>query len=292
MELYQLRTFKMVAEEEHLTRAAKRLNASQPSISAHIKTLEDELGVTLFQRTPKGMILTDDGLKLKEHADKVLAVVGEMVSEAGKLRGTLNGELRIGINADADFLRIPEFYSVMNKQHPNLHIHLLQCMTGEVLNKLEDGALDAGFMYGKSSSEKICTAELKKLNLVIAGPIAWRDRLVDAKATDLDQFPWIMTPADCPFHSVALQLFKEYDINPDQKMMVDQESTIKSIIKAGGGVSLLLEQDIQPEELKKSMAIWKKKRLSLTLSIACLKRRQKESVLQTLISTLSEVWAD
>ena len=291
MDLYQLRTFKMVAEEEHLTRAAKRLNASQPSISAHIKALEDELGVVLFQRTPKGMILTDGGLKLKEHADKVLAIVDEMVTEAGKLRGTLYGELRIGINTDADFLRIPEFYSVMKTQHPNLHIHLLQCMTGEVLNKLEDGVLDAGFMYGKNSSEKVFAVELKKLNLVIAGPIAWRDRLMAAEPTDLDRFPWIMTPDDCPFHSVALQLFKEHDIHPAQVIMVDQESTIKSMIKTGIGISLFFEEDIQPEELEKNIAIWKKERLSLTLSIACLKRRKNESVLLRLISTLSEVWA-
>lgn len=72
MEFYQLRTFTMVAEEGHLTRAARRLNASQPAVSAHIKSLEDELRVSLFLRTPKGMVLTDAGKKLKAHADKAL----------------------------------------------------------------------------------------------------------------------------------------------------------------------------------------------------------------------------
>lgn len=62
MELYQLKTFTAVAEENHLTRAAERLNTSQPALSAHIKSLEAELGVTLFERTPKGMKLTPQGL--------------------------------------------------------------------------------------------------------------------------------------------------------------------------------------------------------------------------------------
>lgn len=292
MELYQLRTFKMVAEEGHLTRAAKRLHASQPAVSTHIKSLEDELGVTLFQRTPKGMILTADGLKLKEHADKALAVVDEMVVQAGKLRETQNGELRIGINTGADSLRLPELFSVMKTRHPNLHLHLLQCMTGEVLNKLEEGLLDAGFMYGENSSEKIVATELKNLGLVIAGPIAWRDRLLAAEPAELDRFPWIMTPTDCPFHTVASQLFRRYNLNPAQVVMVDQETTIKSMTRAGTGISLLLEQDVRQDEEEASLAVWKKLPLALTLSIACLKRRQEEPMLQTLFSVLSGVWAD
>jgi DNA-binding transcriptional LysR family regulator len=292
MELYQLRTFKMVAEEGHLTRAAKRMHASQPSISAHIKALEEELGISLFQRTPKGMILTSEGMKLKEHADKALAIVEEMVSQAGTLRETLNGDLRIGINTGADSLRIPELFTLMKARHPNLNMHLLQCMTGEVLNKLDNGGLDAGFMFGENSSEKIFTVQLKNLGLVVAGPFLWRDRLMAARPADLDQFPWIMTPSDCPLHNVASQLFKTYGIFPAQVVLVDQETTIMSMIKAGTGISLLLEQDVRQDELDGNLAIWRKEKLSLDLSIACLKRRKDEPVLQKFFSVLSEVWAD
>lgn len=65
MELYQLKTFTMVAKKGHLTRSAKRLNDCQPADSAHIKALEAELGGNLFTRTPKGMALTADGVQLK-----------------------------------------------------------------------------------------------------------------------------------------------------------------------------------------------------------------------------------
>ena len=62
MELYQLRTFAAVAEEAHLTRAAERLHLSQPAVSGHIKALEQELDVRLFERTATGMVLTESGV--------------------------------------------------------------------------------------------------------------------------------------------------------------------------------------------------------------------------------------
>ena len=72
MELYQLKTFVVVAEEGHLTRASERLHASQPTVSAHIKALEEELETKLFSRTPKGMRLTEAGERLKGKAGAVL----------------------------------------------------------------------------------------------------------------------------------------------------------------------------------------------------------------------------
>ncbi len=288
MELYQLRTFKMVAEEGHLTRAAKRLHASQPAVSAHIKNLEEELGISLFLRTPKGMILTADGRKLKEHADKALAVVQEMEIEAKSLRKTLNGTLRIGINAEPDSLRIPELFSVIKLQYPNIRLHLLQSMTGEVLNKLEDGLLDAGFMYGESTSSRIFTIPLQKQRLVVAGPIAWKDRLSKAKAGELGQYPWIMTPDDCPFQFITLDFFKRHNLQPAQVAVIDQETIIRTMIKAEVGLSLLLEEDVAKDGDK--LAVWKKEQLFMQVSIACLDNRKEEPMLQTLFSLLSCIW--
>lgn len=290
MELYQLRTFRMVAEEGHLTRAARRLHASQPAVSAHIKNLEHELGISLFQRTPKGMILTTDGLKLKEHADRVLATIYDMETEAKNLRKTISGDLRIGIHSEPDALRIPELFSIFNYQYPNLHLHLLQSMTGEVLNKLEDGALDAGFMYGENESPLICTIPLHQLRLVVAGPVSWQERLSSATAVDLGKFPWIMTPADCPFHAITANFFKKYSLRPREVAIIDQESTIRTMIKAEVGLSLLLEQDINRD--RDALATWNLEHLNLQLSIACLDKRRNEPMLQTLLSVLAGIWSN
>lgn len=290
MELYQLKTFTMVAEEGHLTRAAKRLNASQPAVSAHIKALEDELGISLFMRTPKGMTLTAEGVQLKKHADKAIAVIDEMVVHAGTLRGAVSGDLRIGINTEPDSLRIPELFSTLQSQHPHLQLHLLQSMTGEALGRLETGELDAAFIYGRSDSDKIFAAELQQLKLVVAGPAKWREGIESSGPEGLGDFPWIMTPVDCPFHTIVSELFWKYDLSPDKVANVDQESTIKTMIKAGMGLSLILEQDVVKESEQDDFAVWDKEDLNLSLSIACLKRRKEEKRLQTLFSVLRRVW--
>lgn len=290
MELYQLKTFNMVAEEGNLTRAARRLHASQPAVSAHIKSLEDELGISLFLRTPKGMVLTIAGQKLKRHANRILESVKEMAGEAERMRGVLQGELRIGINAEPETLRISELFSRMRNLHPDLHLHLLQAMTGEVLNKLEEGELDAGFMYGENTSEKIWTLELRKLCLVVAGPTSWREELSVATAAHLGNFPWITTPADCPFHGVAMDFFKRHGLSPQEVAVVDQEGIIRSMIKAGAGISLLLEEEVCESATGEGLAVWRGEQLGMTLSVACLKRRKDEPMLQTLFFLLSMVW--
>jgi LysR family transcriptional regulator, benzoate and cis,cis-muconate-responsive activator of ben and cat genes len=81
MSLAQLTYFVAVAEEQHLTRAAKRLHVSQPPLTRQIQQLEDELGVQLFERSPKGMRLLPDGETLLTRAKQILDLVEQARNE-------------------------------------------------------------------------------------------------------------------------------------------------------------------------------------------------------------------
>ena len=290
MELYQLRTFSMVADEGNLTRASKRLHTSQPAVSAHIKALEDELGVSLFIRTPKGMMLTADGVKLREHAGSVLSSVAEMEREAGQMRGVLRGTLRIGINAEPGMLQVAELFAEMRAQHPDLHLHFLQAMTGEVLNKLEENELDAGFMYGEVESERIFFTELRQLEMVVAGARHLQSEFDATSAQELGKYPWIITPQDCPFQAISSGFFRRHGFDPRHAALIVDESIIRVMVKNGVGLSLLLRQDAMAGTLEERLAVWDKEKLHLQLSIGCLQRRREEPMLQTLFSILSRIW--
>ena len=119
MELYQLRTFAMVAEVGNLTRAAERLHTSQPAVSAHIKALEAELGLSLFERTPKGMQLTPAGAALKAKAAAALSAADAVRFEAKRLKDELTGTLRLGLHIDPQYLRVADLLTVLGRAHPD-----------------------------------------------------------------------------------------------------------------------------------------------------------------------------
>jgi DNA-binding transcriptional LysR family regulator len=94
MEIYQLKTFVTVAKLAHLTRAAERLHLTQPAVSKQIKALEEELGVTLFERTPTGVVLTKSGRSLLQLAEQTMESAFDLMREAKRLRTDLVGTIR------------------------------------------------------------------------------------------------------------------------------------------------------------------------------------------------------
>ena len=123
MELYQLKTFLAVAEEQHLTRAAARLHISQPSVSTHIKALEEELGMALFIRTPKGMILSQEGRLIKSKAESVLRAVEAVQHQADQLKKNITGAARVGLNIDAQYLKASDLFAALHRRFPRLELH-------------------------------------------------------------------------------------------------------------------------------------------------------------------------
>lgn len=289
MELYQLKTFKMVAEVGHLTKASKRLYTSQPAVSAHIKSLEDELGVQLFVRSPRGMVLTGNGVELKSYADQILAMADDMVSFAKVLQSKVCGQLRIGLNSESDVLRVAQLYQTLSLENPGIKLSFLQSSSGEVLNNLEEDRIDAGFIYGSNESDKIETVFLQEFELVVAGGISLPGAFETCSPEELNTYPWITTPADCPFHTVLKQLFKKYDLSPKEIMLADQEPTINTMVKSGAGLGLMLKNDV--DKTAGQFRVWQRESLSLQLSIAYLKRRREEPVIQQLLVLLQSIWS-
>jgi DNA-binding transcriptional LysR family regulator len=290
MELYQLRSFVAVAEAGHLTRAAEKLHVSQPAVSAQIKALEDELDLTLFERTPSGMVPTTAGQRLLAYAQKVLAAAQALRNQAKALKGEVAGRVRVGTMSDPGFIRIGEFLNATVERYPLLQLELHQEVTGEAFAKVRDGELDASFYYGDLEHPTVGRLRLRGSTYRVAAPAAWKSRVVDADWGAIATQPWVTTPSISTHNRLLRALFDKHGIEPTTVVEADQESVIANLVVSGVGLSLIREELALEKEAAGEVCLWRDVRLETTLWFIYLLAREDDPVIRALLGVLRDTW--
>lgn len=291
MELYQLKTFVKVAEEGHLTRAAEQLFTSQPAISAHIKALEEELGVVLFQRTPKGMNLTPEGELLYTHARQILEAADDLKVQASALQNELVGDVHLGVHTDFEFMRIGVLHHRLLATYPRVRPHFVQSMSAIIVPDLRKGKLDGGFFFGPCRYADLSVTRLLDVPMAIVGPVAWQERIEQADIRELAQLPWVYTAKSCPFHTVSMALFEGVDAEPVKVAFVDSEDAVRELVRAGAGVSLLRQDDAERTVEQGFGCIWPGRVPAMELQFGVQKRRTSEPLIKAISDVVRRVWS-
>ena len=185
MNLQELRYLVAVAEQRHFGRAAEACNVSQPTLSSQIKKLEEELGVTLLERTNKRVALTPVGAQIVEHAQRALAEAGQMEAVAQASKDPLVGPLKLGaIPTLAPYL-LPLILKPLKQQYPGLMIELWEDQTKALVEGLRNHRLDAALLATETNTPEVTELALFEEPLLAALP---RDhRLARAKKVDEDE---------------------------------------------------------------------------------------------------------
>ncbi len=290
MELHHLRTFVVVAEEKNVTKAAKRLFMTPPAVSAHIKALEEELNVTLFTRTPQGMAITEKGELLKSKAEQTLRAAQDLVNHATQMQSYLMGRLVIGLNASPSFLRIGPLVTQMTNTCPGIELSFASSVSGKILDSLQAGALDAGFVFGPSPLPTIITRRLTTADLVIAAPKSWEAQIVNATWETLAKMPWISSPYYCPFQSITDDLFKRRGLQYSQVVQADDETTKCELVSADVGLALLEKHEAEQAASAGRIVIGPSEPIQCDLSFARLTARQHDPLIAALENELIRIW--
>jgi len=148
MDVRQLRYFGAIAELGSVSAAAHRLGVAQPSLSQHVKHLEEELGITLLVRSPRGVILTEGGQILLAHAKSILDAVDIAI---GDLRNHSSSELKGAVSfaipsSASNVLSVPLCETVQH-EFPNIMLRTMEAMSGHVQEWLVHGQVDLGILY-------------------------------------------------------------------------------------------------------------------------------------------------
>jgi molybdate transport repressor ModE-like protein len=290
MELYQLRTLVAVADTGHITRAAEKLHLSQPAVSAHIKALEEQLGVRLFERNPGGMQLTRAGRQLREQAEKVLAEAERLRQLAASLKGEIVGRLRVGTSTDPEFIRVGEFLHRTVERYPLLELELHQEVSGAALEQVRTGELDASFYFGDITSPEVAGLRLRDMAYCVVAPAAWADRVQGADWSEIARMPWIVTPSISTHNRLVRALFSRHGVEPARVVEADQEPVIASLVVSGVGVSLMREPLALQKQRSGEICIWDKARLQTALWFIYHAERSHDPLIEALLGILAEIW--
>jgi len=172
--LQDLRYFVAVAEHRHFGRAAESCNVSQPTLSSQIRKLEDELGVTLLERTNKRVDLTLVGSRVLSHARQALAEAGQMEAVARAARDPLVGPLKLGIIPTLAPYLMPLILKPLRQACPQMPVELWEDHTRSLIDGLRNHRLDAALLATPPDAPGITELKLFDEPLLAALPLRHR----------------------------------------------------------------------------------------------------------------------
>ncbi|VVE30268.1 LysR family transcriptional regulator [Pandoraea terrigena] len=169
-----LRYFIAVAETGHMTRAAERLGIGQPPLSQQIRVLETQLGVTLFERLPRGMALTDAGQAFLGDAYEVVRKLDQAVDDVRRVAAGIKGRLSVGLTSSAALHPfVPTVIRTFRSDAPAVSLMLDESSTSELLDGLRDGHLDVAFVrQPQGDTAQIVFVPVLEEPMVLAVPSA------------------------------------------------------------------------------------------------------------------------
>jgi DNA-binding transcriptional LysR family regulator len=243
MELRHLRYFTAVAEEQNVTRAAARLHVSQPPLSRQIRDLEEELGVKLFKRTAKSIVLTEAGRLFLNEARAVLLRAEEAIRTVRAAANPMRGQVRIGYAPSLTVELLPKALKRFEEEQPGARVALRDCSTEEgarllgeqkldvVLGARPAGTLGRGIAFEKLVSYPLCCA------VAVSHPLS---SLSSVNLRQINNERLIGYAQDeYPEYALWLRgLFGALKLNPRLAEEHDSVTSLIAAVEAGRGVAV------------------------------------------------------
>ncbi|MBN2646125.1 MAG: LysR family transcriptional regulator [Desulfuromonadaceae bacterium] len=289
MELYQLRSFLVVAQQRNLTRAAKQINISQSALSTQIRLLEEEFGLQLFERTSRGMQLTEGGKQLLPSAQDILEAVLRLQQQAEALVRGSSGSVAIGLNSDPDFLRISAINLRHSQLYPQTSLIFHSCQSADTAARLHQEQLDLAFYYGLSKDPQIEQNQVCTVRTCVVIPHALSIHSGTMAWVDLAALPWIWVE-NLPFFHSLQQKLGDYRTVPNKAVIADDEKMVRELVVAGQGVAIMREDEGRILLEKGVATIWNQGWGEIPLSIGWLARRREEPRIKATLEIIRHIW--
>ena len=234
LELYRI--FYEVAICKNITKASEKLLISQPAVTKHIKNLEDSLGVILFIRTKRGVVLTEDGNKLYNKVRQALNLISDGESTINEDKNNHNSTIKLGISTTLTKVYLMNYISEFHNKYPSIIFDIYTDSTNDLIKKLKAGEID--FIISKHPK-----AIDNDLNYEILGNthyifVASKDYKVKNKLNieELKELPILLQRDPSNSRLSADEYFKENNIAIKPKMNIASSNLLISFVKMNFGI--------------------------------------------------------
>lgn len=229
-----LRIFKAVADEGGVARAAERLHCVQSNVSTRLTQFEKKLDIKLFHRVGNRLVITQDGLRLLDYAERLLQLAEE-AKAAVTGKGVPSGPLRIGSMETAAALRLPPILTKFHEQYPQVDLQIQTGPTNLMLEQVLNHMADIGVVAGPINCNEVHQQDVFEEELVLVtevghGPVT--------TAADVGASTILSFRAGCAYRYRLEQWFAESGMQP-KVVEFGAFETILACVGAGMGVSLM-----------------------------------------------------
>lgn len=249
MDLKYLNTFRVIAEEGSFSKAAKRLNYAQSTITFQIAQLEQELSTHLFEKIGRKMVITQAGEHLLPYVEDVLTSVTRLQNFEDDLT-ECQGDLRIGIGETLLCYRMPAVLKEFHRQAPKARLFLRSMNCYDIRDALMDGTLDLGVFYDDVGGfgTSLVTWPMTRCSLALVASPELKAQYPDFITSDQQiPVPFIINEPSCIFRQIFEAYLREKSIVLDHTIELWSIPTIKNLVASHVGVSYLPRFAVQEE---------------------------------------------
>ncbi len=246
MDLRQLRYLVALAEERHFTRAAEREHVAQPALSQQIKRLEDEVGVTLVERTTRQVTITHAGLLLVARARRILGEIDAATAELEALKGMESGHVTVGTMHTMGPVDVSIPLAIFHERHPGIELTVREQASEELAEMLRDDALDLAFLSvtERVESHGLGLHQLVSEELVAVLPTDHRfARRRKLRMAELKGEEFISYREGARLRELLLAAGRHAGFQPQIKLESNESGRIRRLVARGMGVAILPRSD-------------------------------------------------
>jgi LysR family transcriptional regulator, nitrogen assimilation regulatory protein len=259
MHSQQLEYFCKVAEHRSISRAAVAVGINQSALSRHIRSLEAELGIPLFYRNGRGVILTEHGERLLERAYKALEELALAKQEALRARPDVIGQVVIGLTPSVGRILVKPLAKYLTTEFPNIKLSFVEGLSWHLLEWLNGGRLDVAVVYkgwasGRLLSEKLITERLCLIGAKNRSKLGRR-----TQTAQLEKYPLILPSTPHGLRRLIDTVANDQGIKLNVCIEADSLVSILSLVRMNLGYTVLpaaaIQEELSANELHASLLV-------------------------------------